>query len=143
MVVVILASDDAEIYTEGELSSSSLIPPLRFVILGGWTMIYASRDDAAVPADNCFQQGTRKTASITALDPGSSLKLVAYDAFKVCMFPRVFSSCFAQHDCGWVWCDAGAGHGHGQVHGDHAVRLPQLQHPYLSLLRLHVLWSRW
>ena len=44
-------------------------------------MIYATRDDST--GDNNVQQGTRKTASITAMDPGSALKLMAYDAFKV------------------------------------------------------------
>ncbi len=44
-------------------------------------MVYASRDDSS--GDNNFQSGTRQTASITALDPGSALKLAAYDVFKV------------------------------------------------------------
>jgi hypothetical protein len=45
-------------------------------------MLHSSRDDSS--GNNNFQKGTRQTAAITALDPGSSLKLFAYDAFKVC-----------------------------------------------------------
>eukprot|EP00042_Codosiga_hollandica_P051312 m.628183 g.628183 ORF g.628183 m.628183 type:complete len:887 (-) comp58256_c0_seq2:20-2680(-) len=47
---------------------------------GGWTMISSSRDDST--GDNNMKQGSRQSASITALDPGSSLKLLAYDVFK-------------------------------------------------------------
>jgi hypothetical protein len=52
-------------------------------------MVYATRDDTT--GDNSMQKGSRQSASITALDPGSSLKLLAYDAFKVIKFESVGS----------------------------------------------------